>query len=209
MTTLLLTGWHGTTFAKMAAHTVPIVEAYAWRHGMQFCCVNLAGERPASWMKIPALYRALHEYDRVVWIDADVVIVDPSENIADFVPNEMWQGLVEHCTPSGAVPNCGVWVLTKHMLPTLVDAWNSATFVDHAWWEQAAILERIGYAVTDGPHACLETPTELYQRTAFIGNEWNDHPHDSQRHTSPRFVHVTQYADRVGKVRELAAGVQL
>lgn len=208
MSAVLLTGWCGTTFAKMASHTLPLMEDYAGRHGMQFCCANLLGERPPSWMKVPLLHKALQEYDRVVWIDADVVIVDPSENITHAVHPESWQGLVEHYTPSGSVPNCGVWVLTPAMRPVLSDAWNSGTFVNHGWWEQAAIINRMGYAVTDEPRAWMETPTELYSRTTSLGHEWNDHPHDAHRHTSPRFVHVTQYADRVAKVRQLTAGAQ-
>lgn len=204
MTALLLTGWHGTLFAKMAAHTVPLMDAYAALHGMHFCCVNLHGVLPPSWMKIPFILKALQHHACVVWIDSDVVIVDGAVNICDDVPAESWQAVVEHETSCGCVPNCGVWVCRQQMRDVLQEIWSSDKRTTHPWWEQSAVLERMGYEVTDAPHASLSQPTELYERTTFLGAEWNDHPHDSRRCGSPRFVHVTQYADRVEEVIRLA-----
>lgn len=204
MKTILLTGWCGTAFAKMACWTLPLLEAYASRHGMDFYCANLAGERPPSWMKIPLLHQVLKDYDRAVWIDADVVVMDSSASIADAVPPESWQGLVEHATGCGTVPNCGVWVLANAMMPTLKEIWSSGAYVNHWWWEQAAILERMGYAVTDTPTATLRQATELHGRTTFLPPTWNHHPADANRVDSPRFVHVTQYENRPEACRQLA-----
>lgn len=196
MKTILVTGWCGTLFAKMACWTLPLLEAYAARHGMDFFCANLAGDRPPSWMKVPLLHRVLQDYDRAVWVDADVVVLDPSENILDAVPSDSWQGLVEHFTDSGTVPNCGVWVLGREMATLLAEIWNAGTFVNHCWWEQAAVLERMGYTVTNEPTATFTQATELHQRTTFLPAAWNHHPYDARKVDAPRFVHVTAYADR-------------
>ena len=204
MSTVLLTGWCGTTFAKMASHTLPLMEGYAGRHGMTFCAVNLAGPRPPSWQKVYSLHQALQDFDTAVWIDADVVIMDASANIADELTPDAWQGLVEHDTESGRVPNCGVWVCRREMLPTLTDIWNAERHIGHWWWEQAAILERMGYLVTDEPRATLDSPTTLFERTTFLNATWNHHPRDARRVEQPRFVHVTMYADRVAECRRLA-----
>jgi hypothetical protein len=205
---ILLTGWCGTSFAKIACHTLPLLEEYAGRHDLTFCCGNLKGERPPSWGKVLMMHQALQDFDAVVWIDADVVVMDPSRNIIDELRPGSWQALVEHHTECGAVPNCGVWVCTKEMLPTLTDIWNEGRYLDHPWWEQAAILGRMGYVLAEGPRASFDTTTKLYERTTFLESTWNHHPMDTRRIAEPRFVHVTMYADRPAECRRLAAIAQ-
>lgn len=197
---VVLTGWAGTQFGEMAAHTVPVLHRYATRHGLAFECANLAGNRPASWMKVHAIYAQLQNADRVVWIDADVVVLDDSRNIFDEL-RDGWQAMVEHHTPSGQVPNCGVWVVTRHMIPVLEHIWHAGRNVTHPWWEQASMLEQMGYQVVPGPIAQLAEPTELWHRTTWLGPEWNHHPHDQRRVALPRFVHVTQYTNRLDAVK--------
>lgn len=204
MSDLILTGWSGVEFANIAAHTLPVLASYAKRHGLAFGCANLAGPRPPSWMKVPSLALALEEFDRVAWIDADVVVLDGERNIFDAMGHE-WHGLVEHETNCGLVPNCGVWVLTQAMLPVLHGIWDASADIDHPWWEQASVLRRMGYLVSDSPHATLDTPTTLYGNTAFLDPTWNHHPADVRRVNTPRFVHVTQYDDRLATVRDYAA----
>jgi len=204
MPDLVLTGWAGVEFAQIAAHTLPRIHAYAANHGLACGCANLAGERPASWMKVRALIEALQTHERVAWIDADVVILDGSANIVSEL-GSAWQGIVEHETECGLVPNCGVWVVAQPMLPVLVDVWNAEHCVDHPWWEQAALLEQMGYLV-DGVRSTLDKPTTLYELTKFLHPTWNHHPSDRRRVDAPRFLHVTQYADRLGTIRSLCGG---
>ena len=211
MSDILLTGWRGTEFARIACHTLPLMDAYAQRHGLECHCVNLASPAaPASWMKVPNIGMALRDHERVLWLDADVVIVDPTENIFDAVEADAWQAAVEHKTECGTVPNCGVWIITREMVPWLQFAWDKmlTAFLDHPWWEQAAVMSMMGYKITltDGwPHAVLEAATELHDRTQFLPARWNDHPADATRDPKPAFVHVTQYADRLGEIRRLCA----
>lgn len=211
MKSLLMTGWRGTQYARFAAHTLPRLDEYAKRHGMDFQCVSLSSPTvPPSWMKLPNIGAALEDNDRVVWIDIDVVVVRSDESIVESISPGAVQGVVEHRTDCGQVPNCGVWLLTQEMAPWLLRAWFELlpTYRDCAWWEQAAIMELMGYAVqiTDGtPHAELKSPTELYDRTCFLPAKWNDHPADAWRDPRPAFVHVTQYEDRLSEIRRLCA----
>lgn len=204
---LLMTGWCGVDYARMSAHTLPLMDAYATKHGMELACVNLDGKHAPSWMKLPYIGSALRDFEAVLWIDADIVIVDSSKSILDDIEPGCVQALVRHDTECGDVPNCGMWYCTKALYPWLEQAYNSLlpTYADHPWWEQAAILSLMGYSVTPAPYAELSEPTELYERTCFLPAEWNHHPRDGRRSPHPRFVHVTQYEDRVGKVAELAA----
>lgn len=201
MKDLVLTGWSGAFFAEIAARTLPLLRNYAGKHGLELGCVNLVGERVPSWMKVRALYQQLERFDRVAWIDADVVVMDDSHNVFDFL-GDGWQGIVEHHTDCGEVPNCGVWIVTPAMRPVLESMWNNGR-IDHPWWEQAALLTEMGYFVTDAPHATRCEPNDLFEHTTFLDPAWNHHPADARQSPHPRFVHCTQYADRLGTVRQL------
>ena len=206
MQSLILTGWSGAAHSAMAKHTAPLMAAYASRHGHDFISLSLIGERPASWQKLPAMYAALKAYDAVCWIDVDVVIAWPGADIIAELQPDTCQAVVEHLTECGRVPNCGVWVVSRDMQPTLEQAWiDGSMFPDHPWWEQAAIMRLMGYVVEPGPHGKLDSPTRLYGQTTFLPPVWNHHPGDRNKPDKPYFVHVTQYNDRLSLIEKLAA----
>ena len=208
---LLLTGWCGPEFAEIANHTLPLMKRYAANHGMDYECVNLHSlDAPPSWVKIPRIMSALQcGRDTVTWIDADVVVFDSSSSILAGLPHSAWHALVEHETECGLVPNCGVWVVRDEMLPTLREVWwRRDKFLHHPWWEQAAILDRMGYRLelTSGwPSAEPGDETELSAHTAFLPAKWNHHPSDRRKVDDAAFIHVTQYAHRAAACKEYAA----
>jgi hypothetical protein len=210
MKSLILTGWSGGTHTAMAAHTSPLMKAYAQRHGHDYLAVDLDGERPPAWQKLPAMYAALKRYDVVVWLDADVVIAWPGADIVAALRSGTCQAVVEHLTECGRVPNTGVWVVARDMQQTLEQAWvEGSDCVHHPWWEQTAIMRLMGYVVEPGPHGKLDSPTTLYERTTFLPPVWNHHPGDRNKPDKPHFVHVTQYDDRlslIAKLAKIAAG---
>lgn len=186
------------------------MERYAARHGMDYKCVNLhAEDAPPSWVKVPRIISALNSQhcDTVVWLDADVIVFRSDVNILDDFGPSKWQGLVEHDTESGLVPNCGVWIVTDEMLTTLEEIWLARSkYLNHCWWEQAAILEKMGYALDGGrPFSSRGEPTILFDRTEFLPARWNHHPHDAGRDPNAHFVHVTQYVYRAAACREFAS----
>lgn len=212
MSAILITGWSGFDHAEMAAHTMPLMRQYADRHGMQKYCACLSGERPPSWMKVLYLIEALEHYEQVLWLDADVVIVNQEENILDAVPAGVAHAVVEHDTERGPVPNCGVWVVNREMRPYLIAAWNSDRFVNHCWWEQAAIVTQMGYEVTadqNGLPLCRAgLETDLRKKTAFLPPTWNHHHADRRRAQQPNFLHITGYENRVNALIRLCNAAQ-
>lgn len=197
----IITGWCGVSFAKMASLTVPILDEYAYKCGADFYCENLDGERPASWNKVLHLLRILPKYEEVLWVDSDVVVERSDKSIFDEFPLGFWQGLVPHSTPDGGiVPNCGVWLLRAEMIPILELIWNANTNIDHPWWEQASILEQMGFHVQNTT-ARLVRETDLIHKTKWLSVEWNHHPRDIAKVEPPRFRHITQYPDRLSAVR--------
>jgi len=201
---LLLTGWTGDDWRLVADVTLPLMRSYAERHGCDFSWAELAGPRPAPWQKTIALQQALPGRPAVAWIDADVVIEDGTKSIFDEFPDDKDQALVEHLTEDGTVPNTGVWLLRPAMLEAITQAWDCNRHITHCWWEQAVILEIMGYVV-DGNTARLDAPTNLYKSTAWLGAEWNDHPADQRRCEHVRFRHVTQYENRLEAVKAFAS----
>lgn len=191
------TGYH----QQLLEVSLPAMRRFAERHGYEVFVGDplVDGTRPVSWYKIPMLLDLLLRYDEVLWLDADVVIVDGT---ADFdIPADCLQAMVFHHTPDGEVPNCGVWLMRKGIEPMLKEAWKQTDLIWAAWWEQSAILRLMGYAESARP-CKLEQPTEWYRKTYRLGNEWNSHPWDE--HPQPKIRHATMYKDRLETMRQWA-----
>jgi hypothetical protein len=206
MKRLIVTGWCGLAHGAMAALTLDPMFRYAQRHGCDLDCINLASSAaPPSWLKVPTLAIALQEYDEVLWLDCDVVVSRSQESIFDELPATAWQGMVVHQTECGQVPNCGVWLVRKPIRDTLLAMWHDdlEEFRDHPWWEQGAMLQRLGYEVTVDARSVERGSTVLREHSASLHAKWNHHPRDENRTDFPNFHHVTQYDDRVAEVRRL------
>jgi hypothetical protein len=159
--------------------TLPRFRVYADLHGydLMSCYVPIS-DRPAAWSKIPLLIQLLEEYESVLWLDADVLLVDYSSDISREVPPERIQGLVYHKLygnknyPVRIVPNTGVWLVKKEMIEWLKLIWSKEEYLDHAWWEQAALISLLGYSIENNvPHS--QTNTDLGLKTHQLGSEWN------------------------------------
>lgn len=76
MTTLLLTGYNDQ-FAPLGDLTAPRMLAYAGKHGYDFKCFRHPGSGIASsWHKVQATLDGLLHYERVLWVDADMLITN-------------------------------------------------------------------------------------------------------------------------------------
>lgn len=182
----------------------PSREEFAELHGYELLEPVVASTRPPSWWKVPALAAALDAgYTEVLWLDTDVVIVDATDDLE--VAPEFWQALVEHRTGDGAVPNCGVWLVRQPMRPFLDQLWAQVNRINHGWWEQAAMLDMLGYRHQPRPSR-LEQPTGLYERTCWLDNGWNVHPWDTPGPEHPRFMHATMHPDRLERLEAWARG---
>ena len=197
MRRIVLTGYAGDEFARYHELTAPLIRKFASNNGCSFETVDLSGDRPASWNKIREILKVFQDYDQVLWIDADVVI-NP-RTAADFLEDvngeQYWHGLVLHHTPCGDVPNCGFWAMNSQMVPILEQVWREERNIDHVWWEQASILEQMGYQPRTGD--CYQThETPLSERTLYLDKRWNWHPFDAFADELPYAIHCTQASNR-------------
>jgi len=144
-------------WAEIASVTWPLMRSYAQRHGLGFheYVYNTQAGRPASWKKLICIAAAMVHADEVLWLDADVVVVDQSLSIFDAVSlGECIQAMCRLTDTNGVEHhNAGVWVLRREMLPFLMTAAMDDSCIHHPWWEQQAIRNLIDHIPTlDLPH---------------------------------------------------------
>jgi hypothetical protein len=159
----------------------PGLEAYCARHGYDLVLAHheMATGRPTSWSKVVLLRDVVESYDRVAWIDADAVVVDPTGDIFAGVGHLTPIRVVFHRYDGLEVPNLGVMAIastswSKRFLQRL---WRSEQYVNHKWWENAAALELLGYDVREPRR---ETRRRRYAslRVGRLDGSWNSIPLD-------------------------------
>jgi hypothetical protein len=184
----------GKLHKEMLDIAFPSFQAFSKKWGWDiYRCDTVGKSRPAPWYKIEALLNLLPSYDEVLFLGADTLIVDGSQDLT--APDIAIQALVEHHTGDGFVPNTDVWLCRKPMIPYLEKIWGMEQWLMHGWWEQAALLELMGYKVHQ-PTRYLGQPTELYDKTYFLEHSWNVHKWDQPQPEHPRIQHSTMHPDR-------------
>jgi hypothetical protein len=189
--------------AELVDAVLPTFARYAREHGYDLFVPS--GEqfrsmsRPVSWGKIPLILSLLKGgYDAVLWLDADVGVVEYDKDILDDLPADAPMGLVVHHTADGAVPNCGVWLARPEAVELLESLWPLDGFRrSSGWWEQAALIAALG----GDPDA---TPVSVPAGRAWaeLPYEWNPHARDPRGFAGCRFFHATTLPDRRASLME-------
>lgn len=196
----------------------PGFELFSAANGYELVVVHdemISAGRAPSWGKVVLLRELLEVYERVAWVDTDVVIVDPTSDICVGLNRRKPLRLVFHHYDGLEVPNAGVFAIkscwwSKRFLTKL---WNAERFIDHKWWENAAIIELLGYDV-EAPRRSTRRNTFDGRRVGELDLSWNSIPGDSS--PAPHIVHfpgMTQ-AERLismtaaAKVAALSFGVE-
>jgi hypothetical protein len=182
--------------AELLEVSRPTFAAFAERHGYELITSTEADpRRPPAWAKVPMLREALRFYDRVLWIDADAVIVDTSQDL----PLERDLALVRHRRGDQLVPNTGVMAMRSggFVEGLLDELWAAKRFIHHPWWENAALLHAFGYQLPSALESGLRRlrrrrlaharPSPYLEGTQFLPPEWNAVLPDVPEH--PRIVH--------------------
>jgi hypothetical protein len=136
---------------------------------------RLAPERPISWSKVLVLQRLLAGNDFVMWVDADAIVIDPTEDLETWLPREHFLALaLQKSRRRGQppVPNAGVLGIRAGSLATrfLAEAWRQEDLIEHAWWEQAAMLRLLGWSLDSRQHL---RETEFSRSATLLDNRWN------------------------------------
>ncbi|RKN85325.1 putative nucleotide-diphospho-sugar transferase [Paenibacillus ginsengarvi] len=163
----------------------PTVRYYAQRHQMDHLLIplhrnRLHPSRPASWNKVVLLNHMLKSYDTVIWIDADTIMMNPDEHILAGIDPKAPMHVVAHALGRKTIPNTGVWICRNdpRTFKLLEAVWNHTEFVHDGWWEQAALMDMIGYEPRE--RVCrFRGITPFTSCVHFMDEKWNS------RYTAP------------------------
>jgi hypothetical protein len=183
--------------ARLLALAARSFRPYAAQHGYELALHTDVRDlsRPAPWSKIALLREMAATHDLLLWLDADLVIVDRSLDIATELEEGRFLYLAEHETGEGRMPNSGVMMLRggHQTIAFLDDVYAQKDLIHHRWWENAAICRLLGYQLDPvGPGR----PTPLLtKRTKLISTRWNSIPNAPSR--DPRIRHYPGYSIKV------------
>lgn len=190
---------------ELLGYAAPTFEDYAQRHDYEVVLETKVvglGARPVSWAKLALIRDLLDEHEVVVWIDADAVIVDPTDDIAR--PGRAPIDLVSHRVDGADVPNAGVMVVRRSpaAVRLIERVWERTEYLHHRWWENAALIAAIG----GDPDVGLRSRRERLRARRWIGSldhRWNSIPPCPA--PDPAIVHLAGvgHAERVATMRRL------
>ena len=142
--------------ARFRAHCEPGWSRYADRHGFRLIVIEApldqtprAAARSPAWQKCLVLRPDIAgSFDRVIWVDSDILINDRAPSIAEGVPFEKIGATDEHMFPSPQVRRQMFVLLMQQAQaanPGLAKTW--ATYLDPADWHAAWGLPRSGQSI--------------------------------------------------------------
>lgn len=161
--------------------TVPTLDAYARHHGWAsvISSEHLAPERPASWSKLRLVQELLGEFEFVFWVDADAIVVDIERDILDEVEPDadLWYAShPQERDPDATVLNAGVFLARSSSFTTeFIDLiWSAEQYIEHNWWENAALLDLLGYSLEPPYPQTVVSPRQ--ERIGELSLDWNSVP---------------------------------
>lgn len=138
------------------------IRLYAACHGYDYEIFPLAPiDRPPAWQKVKLVKDELAkgEHEFVMWVDADACFVRGDRDIADELDADKDFFIVKYIINERPLakgvfwgierPNTGVFVARRgdYCLRLLDEVWAKDKYCQHPWWEQAALMDIIGYRV--------------------------------------------------------------
>lgn len=173
----LATGPHLDYLAVSGSAMVEYARRWGW--DLILSAEDLAHGRPPAWGKVRLIRAMLDLYDWVLWLDADAIFVDSFFDVTDTVRPGKDLYLVEHRwgSPVQHVPNAGVMLVrSSDWSRMLFDRiWEAESVISHPWWDNAALMQIIGY---DLEPARLARPNSDTAKVELLDVSYNSIPLD-------------------------------
>ena len=185
---VIVSGFSGDNYREMTDRTWPGMKRYADKIGADFMGepMNSAG-RPCSWGKLPLIARALANHEEALWLDADVSVDAATRSVFESFSREHPAAACWLVDDHGNGHfNCGVLLVRRPFLETILIAAMQDDLINSNWWEQTAI-NRVAVG-------------GLIQR---LGDEWN-----VWRGTSSDVVPQFRHACGLGSMAERIAWLE-
>ena len=116
-----------------------------------------------NWIRYAVAEQLLRRgVDLVVYLDGDVVVVDPSEDVADAIPTDSWLAApINGPSPDNAGPGGPMWVVRRcpEALEFMQKNWEGRAWVSHpAWTDGVDFMALLGYSVWPTVHKIGPSP---------------------------------------------------
>lgn len=134
----------GEEFREITQYSLVSKIEYCLRHHYDLICDESAWDtsRPAAWSKIKILQKYLADYDWVVWVDADTLIMNPAITLEELMQSHNPHNVDMLVGHDSMRINTGVWFLynTSWSHTFLQHVWEQEQFIDSGYWEQEAFI---------------------------------------------------------------------
>jgi len=213
---------------------LPTHMLYASLYGYSFEKFDVANfDRPPAWFKVKALLDELdrNEHEFVLWVDADAFVVDFGFDFMAEIGNHLDSGkslyLCSHfisnvstsldfLTLAKSRINTGVMLVrnTDHARALLRAVWEKTEYMNHSWWEQAALMDLLGYKMElNGDANSNKRSERFFEHVGALPAYMNcipaeDHMHGSET-MAPVIIHLAGIPGRMEIARNMLKNMQL
>ncbi len=142
---------------------------YCKKHGYDFIEDESIydNSRPIPWSKILLIKKYLTQYDYVVWIDGDTIILNLELTLEKFITDTMPLNIDFLMCRDHNFCNTGVWFLrnTKYVLDIMDEIYKQTDYIYRGEWEQTAFNKLYNDNYNDLQSKCNALP--FYECRAF------------------------------------------
>ena len=190
---------------------------YAKKYNLRFEFLEMpVTNRVPTWNKIISIKEQIlkKENDYIMWVDADVFFPKDAENILSTIEDNFEIYLTSHYSSvfkgsnfkntilTTKRINCGVMIykVSDFCVKFLNDVWNKKEYLDHFWYEQAAIMDLIGLKADITGNLEDNKGDDTYlNKIKFLPKEWNTIPSFSEISSEslrPSIIHLAGMEDK-------------
>lgn len=191
------------------------LDRYARRHGFDLRLLRALPEtgRPPAWAKIRVIEALFDQgYEYVLWVDADAVVVRLDADIREEIESGKDLALVCHQLTGHPmpgvmvrldVPNTGVMLLRNSpwMRGFLQAVWEREQYMCHRWWENAAVIDLLGYHRLLDSAAVNAPDATVMAHVRWLDWNWNSLPGECEGQAPIIRHHTRAAADRAAAMR--------
>jgi len=185
---ICVTTWYDEGFSALGDLCLLSLARYCRVQGYELQIPEVPhSNRPPAWNKIQVCLALFDQgADFVLWVDADAVMVRTDVDVLSELADGEDIGIVADRNGERCFPNSGVMILRncEWTRTFLEDVWNSEKYIDHIWWENAAVMDLLGYHSSLDENRSDEPDQDRLAHVRWLDSKWNllvgvnhaDHP---------------------------------
>ena len=185
---------HDDNYKDIGNITTKSMHKYADKFNLKFEFLDMPDSgRVQTWNKILQIKNEIlkRENDYIMWVDADAFFPNDAKNILSVIDNKYEIYLSSHyCSVFKGSNykntilttnriNCGVMIfkVSNFCLEFLEKVWSKKEYINHFWYEQAAIMDLVGLKADITGNLNDNKGNDFYlNKIKFLSKEWNSIP---------------------------------